>query len=114
MQRRHFLHLTTLTLGSATLAATLGVGTPSPVRADALAPPAGEAAEIVSIDFAASVVTLRVGRRERRGRFTQLTRVRIGGALGAVTDLRPGMRVRVLFAASEAGREGSVLVSIDA
>lgn len=81
-------------------------------RADAI-PPDTEAANIVSIDQAASVIVLQMGRRERRARYSQLTRVTIGGMLGAVTDLRPGMRVIVRFAASETGREGTMLVSID-
>jgi hypothetical protein len=84
-------------------------------HADAIAPPPrGESAEIVSIDLARSVIVLRVGRRERTAHFTPLTRVRVAGMLGAVTDLRPGMHVTVHFAASESGRESTTLVSIDA
>jgi hypothetical protein len=82
-------------------------------RADALPPP-GPSGEVVSVDLAGSVIVLRLGRRERRARFTRLTRVRIRGMPGAVTDLRPGMRVTVRFAASESGRESDTLVSIDA
>ncbi|MBN8610928.1 MAG: hypothetical protein J0L92_10110 [Deltaproteobacteria bacterium] len=80
--------------------------------ADAIPPDTG-AADIVSIDVAGSVIVLRMGRRERRARFTQLTRVTVGGAMAAVSDLRPGMRVVVRFAASETGRESTTLVSID-
>lgn len=92
------------------LAANLAIG--SRVRADAV-PPDTEAADIVSIDVAGSVIVLQMGRRERRARFTQLTRVTVGGAMAAVSDLRPGMRVIVRFASSETGREGTTLVSID-
>jgi hypothetical protein len=94
----------------------LALGASSALTQRALAdaiPPDTEAADIVSIDMAGSVIVLRLGRRERRARFTQLTRVTVGGAMAAVSDLRPGMRVIVRFAASETGREGTTLVSID-
>ncbi len=95
--------------------ACLAVSAPRAARADALPPPpAGERADIVSIDLGRSVIVLRIGRRERSARFTALTRVRVAGMLGAVTDLRPGMHVTVHFAASESGRESTTLVSIDA
>jgi len=80
--------------------------------ADAVSPDTA-AADIVSIDVAGSVIVLQMGRRERRARFTPLTRVTVGGAMAAVSDLRPGMRVIVRFASSETGREGTTLVSID-
>jgi hypothetical protein len=86
---------------------------PAPAVADAL-PPAMQEGTIVSIDTAQSVIVLRMGSRERRARFGPLTTVRLGGLPGAVTDLRPGMRVAVRFASSESGREGTMLVSIDA
>jgi hypothetical protein len=100
------------TLFGSTLLFGLSVATY--VQADALPPPGRESGSIVSIDTAQSVIVLRLGRRERRARFTSLTRVRLGGAAAAVTDLRPGMLVTVRFAASETGREGTTLVSIDA
>ncbi len=89
----------------------------SVVRADAVAPPAGERVQIVSIDTAASVIVVRTGGargRERPARYSGLTRIRVGGMLAAITDLRPGMQVTVRFAATESGREGTMLVSIDA
>lgn len=105
MRRRDLLLVTCL-------AATLPV---LRARADALPPPdAGTAADIVSIDVAHGVIVLRIGRRDRQARFDRLTRVRVHGMLGAVTDLRPGMHVTVRFAASETGRERATLVSIDA
>jgi hypothetical protein len=86
---------------------------PVPAAADAL-PPAMQEGTIVSIDTAQSVIVLAFGTRQRRARFSPLTTVRVGGLPGAVTDLRPGMRVVVRFASSETGREGAMLVSIDA
>ncbi|GAB4194828.1 MAG: hypothetical protein OHK0013_00440 [Sandaracinaceae bacterium] len=85
----------------------------APAAADAL-PPAMQEGTIVSIDTAQSVIVIATGARQRRARFGPLTTVRIGGLPGTVTDLRPGMRVAVRFASSESGREGTMLVSIDA
>ena len=108
MRRRSLLVLS----GSLLVPVPLVMGGPRSARADALAP-GTEAGEIVSIDTAASVIVLRIGRRERRARFGPLTRVRVNAMPAAVTDLRPGMRVIVRFAASETGRESAMLVSVD-
>lgn len=87
---------------------------PHAVRADAVFPPEPEVAEIVAIDTSAEVIVFRIAGRERRGRYDRFTRVRVRRAPGAITDLRPGMRVRVRFATLEGGRRSSRLVSIDA
>lgn len=105
MRRRSFLAIPVLLV-------PVVMGRPRSARADALAP-GTEGGEVVSIDMASSVIVLRIGRRERRARFGPLTRVRVNGMPAAVTDLRPGMRVIVRFAASETGRESAMLVSVD-
>jgi hypothetical protein len=81
--------------------------------ADAVAPGTVEGT-IASIDTGRSVIVITVGARERRARFGPLTVVRLGGLPGAVTDLRPGMRVVVRFAPSASGGEAAMLLSIDA
>lgn len=101
------------TLLASLLASPLGLALTDRARADAVSPPR-DRGDIVSIDVARRILVLRIGRRERRARFTQLTRVTINGSPGAVTDLRPGMQVTARFAASETGRESDMLVAIDA
>lgn len=75
----------------------------------------GEEAEITSIDLARRVLELRMGRpaRVRRATFNDFTTVARGTpGLASVNDLRPGMRVRVVFARTSAGRERELLVRI--
>lgn len=99
-------------------ALTLGTLAPlawpaAPAAADAVAPGTVEGT-IASIDTGRSVLALTVGGRERRARFGPLTVVRLGGLPGAITDLRPGMRVVVRFAPSASGGEAAMLLSVDA
>ncbi len=104
--RPTLLALALLAAAPATLAA-------SPAAADAVDPSAASGT-IVSIDTAQNVLVLSLEGHERRARFSPMTRVRVAGMPGAITDLRPGMRVVVHFAASATGREGTMLVAIDA
>lgn len=100
-------------LGSAALALGLAFAPRAVGRAQEL--PAGHVrARLGIVDLANSTLVLTIAGRERRARFTPLTRVTLRGLPGAVTDLRPGMDLVVQFAASEGGREGTLLVAIDA